>query len=978
MNIGFIRLCLFTAVIIGLSVAVFPFKRNMVFLYIESGEVSRANSVLHELLEKNPNDFRILMAGAKLAMYEGYPRRAIDMTRHALKQKPRNMRALRLLALYLEWNVRPKDALDIYERIVALDPDDKASLEKIVNFSRYFDRPELESRAVAQLISLPVPAGHHPGNTYNKALKPSLEYLAKRRLEEGYEPLADLLMQRLYILGRQYTAEMREKENPDFSQFVIYALERFVISDLIPQGERFAERADRLSKSGLKNRLLMTTVLRWNGMPQVAVAYLQRLEKQYPDNEQILLALTQAGRDADDLRTVEQAFERLVATRPENPNYASELSDVYLENEKYGKAFTMLRKLVNLGQDLLKLLKKMIDVALFSGNEDILRSAARETDRFDMNDPELLARRAEVYAALDEPGKAFPLYLRLARQEKSLSAARNALNAGTEAEKAELVRQAAAVGHEIAPRDTDFMQRAADAYLAVDRLEQAYEEYRSIAHITRTEDDVLRMLELAGFTAREKPIDEAVELARSVRPRSAKVAAMCGEIHLWLEKPRKAYPYFLLAAQLSGGNKERVDRMIEVASFTDDDKLFRRAVDRAVALRPDDKMLRRTALRLVLAQGDSGKAIHALNQYLKKNPQDEEARKQLAYLLLWTGKGTMGQKQMLLLSRSRRNDPAFLREWAEYTESAGLNEQAFQLYQRLMSLYPANRDYRDAVIRLAGYTDRPRVAANLLAEDSDAHPNDFALALKTGTAMTQAGDIPKAVRYLERAHKLRPADMDALRELARNYGYDNQPKHMLAAYERILDAGQSLSPEENLQLAQGYVDTQQGSKAIPLLSDVLKRTPLPRDQGVLLATAMLQAERFADGIAIYRRLAEENRTDATFLAQVGDQILFANDMTTALKFYNQALKLAPDNLRALRGSGMIYAETGDAERAIRTFRRYNRLRPDDPDIRFQLGELLYVNNRRGQAHREYKKTLRLLRRQTATQQQANAEPEAVN
>eukprot|EP00828_Plagiopyla_frontata_P011637 TRINITY_DN16456_c0_g1_i1.p3 TRINITY_DN16456_c0_g1~~TRINITY_DN16456_c0_g1_i1.p3 ORF type:complete len:279 (+),score=61.68 TRINITY_DN16456_c0_g1_i1:122-838(+) len=234
-------------------------------------------------------------------------------------------------------------------------------------------------------------------------------------------------------------------------------------------------------------------------------------------------------------------------------------------------------------------------------------------------------------------------------------------------------------------------------------------------------------------------------------------------------------------------------------------------------------------------------------------------------------------------------------------------------------------------------------------------------------------DSPKAVRYLERAHAIRPAHMATLRELAKNYGYNAQPKRMIASYEKAVDNGGVLNAEENLQLARGYVDTTQGAKAIPLLKGILTQTPLPKEQGVLLATAMIQANRFAEGVVLYRQLAQENSSDPTFLAEVGDQILYTGDLSTALQFYDQTLKLQPDNLRALRGSGMIYAETGDSERAIRTFRQYNRLRPDDPDIRFQLGELLYANNRRGQAQKEYKTTLRLLRKQAA-----DGKTEAVN
>lgn len=974
MKIGFFRFFLFTAIIVGLSVAVFPFKRNMVFLYIESGEVKQATSVLKELLAENPDDFRILMAGATLAIYEGDPDNAIKMIRHALKQKPRNLRALHRLAQYMEWNVRPRSAMAVYEKIIEIDPKDRKALNKVINFSRYFYLPEVESQALAQLILLPPSKRAKPHNIYQQALAPDLRSLAKRRQKDGYDPLPDLLMQRLYILGELYKGELVEGPPPDLDQYVIYALERFIISDSTKEGQDFAARMDREAKTGLKYQLTLATVMRWDGLAKEAVAYLGELEKKYPTNEQVLLAITQAGRDANDLLTVEHAFERLVDLQPDNQDYASNLSDVYMENEKYDKAYGMLKKLVDLGKNLAGLLKKLIIVALYSGDQDMLRSASHEAEQVDLDDPALLQSRAEVYEALDEPAKALPLYLRLAEKEHKLEYAENALRIAVQTNEVKNVQLVADAGRNIDPQNADFWEQVADAYLGVDHPELAFKEFRTVAMLRKTQDVVLRMLEIAGFSGRETIVAEATREASLLQPESTEVAAQSGEIYLWQEKPRKAYPFFLRAAELSKGNKKRVDRMIEVASFVNDNVFFQKAINEAVRLRPNDAMLRRTAAQLLIAQGNSEEAIKNLQVYLKQNPKDEDARKQLAYLLLWTGQGNIGGDQMQLLSKSRMQDPKFLQEWARYTENAGLDEQAFLLYQRLLTMFPDSREYRESVIRLAGYTNRPETVAKLQAEDSDAHSDNFDMAFKAGTAWSQAGNIPKAVRYLERAQAIRPDDMDTLRALATNYGFANRPDHMIASYEKAVANGTKLSSEETLQLAHGYVDTNKGAKAIPLLQDALNQTPLPKEQAVLLATAMLQAGRFAEGTAIYRQLAQEHRSDPIFLADAGDQTMFVGDLQMALEFYKQSLEIQPDNLRALRGSGMIYAQTGNTQQAIRDFRRYNRLRPDDPEVRFQLGELLDVNNQKAQADKEYKKTLRLLRKQAA----ATNTPQAVN
>jgi Flp pilus assembly protein TadD len=58
---------------------------------------------------------------------------------------------------------------------------------------------------------------------------------------------------------------------------------------------------------------------------------------------------------------------------------------------------------------------------------------------------------------------------------------------------------------------------------------------------------------------------------------------------------------------------------------------------------------------------------------------------------------------------------------------------------------------------------------------------------------------------------------------------------------------------------------------------------------------------------------------------------------------------------------MIHAAKNQPGRAITLFRRYLRLHPDDAGARFQLGELLFANGRREEAHTEYARVKKAVR-----------------
>ena len=93
----------------------------------------------------------------------------------------------------------------------------------------------------------------------------------------------------------------------------------------------------------------------------------------------------------------------------------------------------------------------------------------------------------------------------------------------------------------------------------------------------------------------------------------------------------------------------------------------------------------------------------------------------------------------------------------------------------------------------------------------------------------------------------------------------------------------------------------------------------------------------------------------SLLAELGDRALWLDRTSAALKFYEAALRLEPKNLRALKGSGQIFAWNNNPDRAIERFEAYNRLNPDDFEVRYQLGELYFANQRRGAAFKEYDK-----------------------
>ncbi len=222
------------------------------------------------------------------------------------------------------------------------------------------------------------------------------------------------------------------------------------------------------------------------------------------------------------------------------------------------------------------------------------------------------------------------------------------------------------------------------------------------------------------------------------------------------------------------------------------------------------------------------------------------------------------------------------------------------------------------------------------------------------------GNIEDGGTYLKRASLIKPNDIGLRKRLVTYYGWLDRSDLMVHELE-FLDSVGKLPEKDRISLAQTYLDRKKGSKALKLLKPFESRAPLPKEEGMMLTSAYELLGQLDDVAAIYKQLAKENSNDADLLADLGNRAFWMQKTHMALEFYKSALRKDPKQLQALKGSAQIYAWNNDPERAIDRFEDYNRLNPDDYEVRYQLGELYFTTGREGDAFRQYRKSLALMR-----------------
>lgn len=924
MRIHPLYVLIFFASLFLMTLLIYPSQRDLAQLYLESGDIQSAKTILESTLTENATDHSLLITASEVYNLLGRPEKAITLLRQAQILKPRNVAMLTLLARYLEWDMRPKEALPIYEGIVAANPTRKDILRTLISHYRYFGMAAEESNTLARLLVQDT----YPDNVRSlpllMVLRGELTRLAEARLEGESVPLRDVLMQRLFIVGDQLITSLREGEKVSMLEYTTYCLEHYLRAGKLAEGAIFADRLDALN-GGVETRLRFATVMRWNGLLRDALALLREVNRQTPGNETVLLALSSVARDLGDTEAVEMALEGLTDAVPDKMEYREQLAEVYLENNKITKAIELFDKLLASAVDSFRILGKLLTAALTTGKPDTMRLVLEKAQHYPTDRVDILNAKVELHMALDEPDKAYALLRTYAdthtpTHDQLVRVVEIALSTDTPPIIMDAVRLA--LLHE--PDELQFMRQGAEALLGTDQSAEAFQLLKRVARKSNLESDTLTMLEAAGASGSPALVQEATAEAAALQPSSATVMDRAAEVFSWIEQPRNALPYAEKAARLSHGEKARIMKLIEIASFTGDPILFRNALVLAGKLRPDDSEIAIASAQALAAEGDTAAFDALINRFMASNKNAE-----------------------------------LIRKWATIADKAGLADQAFRLWYQVYKAAPSDAVARETVARLALDSGRYKIAATVWSDIADSRPASYAPAFSAGTAWAALGNVEKALGYFEKALELKPADRPTMLEVARNALYSGNYKRAVTLFEAY--GVSQLQEEERFALAEAYGNTGEARKALELFSPLLKKDPLPKNRAIQITQLLNLAGQRQQAAALYTKLAETYGDDPVFVSKLGAEAYFADHLVPALALFNKVLESKPDDATALKGSAIILAENNNALAAIERLREYNRRYDDDGDAHYRLAELYTLVGRKGPALNEYKAASRLLK-----------------
>jgi tetratricopeptide (TPR) repeat protein len=328
--------------------------------------------------------------------------------------------------------------------------------------------------------------------------------------------------------------------------------------------------------------------------------------------------------------------------------------------------------------------------------------------------------------------------------------------------------------------------------------------------------------------------------------------------------------------------------------------LAQKEFDRVLQIAPANRDANYNLGLLLMAEGSP---LPAIAHFQRVHPQSVETQFNLVRAFFEAGKSVQALQLARQLSLAHKSD--------------------FQLHFTLGVVLASARQYQSA--------ERELELANALK------PDTFEILHSLGQASLRARDYAKADLTLNRALALKPESADTLYLLAQSYSDQSRP---LDALELLVRA-RKLAPENTdviflmarVSMTQDYYED-----AIPLLESGLKIAPQRSDLHAALGESYFMSGKAEKAIEEFKTLIALDPSARSY-SFMGLSYRHLGRFDEALKYFNEGLKLDPQNASCLFNVGFIQERQGNYAQADTLFQQALRSNPDFSEALLELANL---------------------------------------
>ena len=374
-------------------------------------------------------------------------------------------------------------------------------------------------------------------------------------------------------------------------------------------------------------------------------------------------------------------------------------------------------------------------------------------------------------------------------------------------------------------------------------------------------------------------------------------------------------------------------------------------VDQILKADPNDEQARAVNASLLMKSGDPKKldaAVAEFQNLVDKNPTSAVLRFNLGSALLAKG-NTEAARAQFLETRKRHKDfaPALLalaelsRARKDYSETLRFTDELLKLNPRLV---PA-RLLRSSALMGTGDFNQARDVLMGLQRD---FPQFGEAQLQLAYLDLAQRKFPAAEARIRKVLEQQPGDRSAQMALARTLVVSNQPRK---AFGYLRDELKKTPDAEALQvlLAGVAVGLAEYDVAIEQYRSILARKPRP-DLYVLLSSVYKLKSDEPNAIACLESAEKLAPDDAAIVVQLAQSLSAAGRKKEAIERYQHALKLNPENAAVMNNLAYLIVETGGPpDQALKLAEQSVQKAPNQPNFLDTLGWIYLKKDMSGPA-----------------------------
>jgi len=223
-----------------------------------------------------------------------------------------------------------------------------------------------------------------------------------------------------------------------------------------------------------------------------------------------------------------------------------------------------------------------------------------------------------------------------------------------------------------------------------------------------------------------------------------------------------------------------------------------------------------------------------------------------------------------------------------------------------------------------------------------------------GMAYYGLADYAKAAPYLKEAADNDPNNLELLLALEHSYLWSNQSKFVLEVYRRILTLNPD-SAEADMIAGEALDEMKDNAGATEMFRAAVKANPKQPLAHFGLGYLLWTQKQYPESAAEFQSELANNPKHAQSLLYLADADIQMNQIDAATPLLEKVIKLDPTLPLAHLDLGIVAAEAGRNDEALREFLAAEKKMPDDVNVHWRLARLYRSMGRKDEAKAEFDK-----------------------